>query len=458
MKTQLATILVFLSILFNISILGQVQEIIFNSEIAEIYKGSIEDAADYIASFPTDVKAEQILSELHLISEEIRATLYGEIPPDLERVKQITEYVYKVYRETDILQWNILQMNKNQVVSLLPGEGIKLTLHSYCLDKDAASPSEDEFYYIDAIPDEQTEWLVPITNYVSENSDKDFPAQGLIWNMNNDIAYNDLPTDQQELLSLAISGAEEKYGRDIIEEGIKNVFDPFKDKANEEVENLGQNIDIIGDISGVVDQLENRFSELKLVLPLYDTYQISNGLLVQAESTGHYSSIKLTIVNPRTNELGYNINLGGESSYASIQNIDNNMVREFFNKEIFKNVFILDEWKPNLSKLEGLSDKCETARNTLQEFNKFTDNPEGYIKGRGFKEGMGVFRLINKGNTEVGEIFNSFESWNEEMLKAQNNSDGRPGSGGLKTFSPSGSRFKPGRGDVQPLKPVFGCD
>ncbi|MCW8802902.1 MAG: hypothetical protein OQK57_00765, partial [Ignavibacteriaceae bacterium] len=138
MKTQLVVILVFLSILYNISILGQVQEIIFNSEIAEIYKGNIEDVADYIASFPTDAEARQIINQLNSISEEIRATLYGEIPPEIERIKEITEYVYKVYRETDILQWNILQMHEKQIVSLLPGEGIKLTLHSYCLNKDAA--------------------------------------------------------------------------------------------------------------------------------------------------------------------------------------------------------------------------------------------------------------------------------------------------------------------------------
>jgi len=457
MKTQLIAILVFLSILYNISIPGQVQEIIFNSEIAEIYKGNIEDAADYIASFPTDAETDQILNQLNSISEEIRATLYGEIPPETERIKEITEYVYKVYRETDILQWNILQMHKNQIVSLLPGEGIKLTLHSYCLNKDAASPSEDEFYYIDAIPEEQEEWLVPITDFVSKNPGKDFPAQGLIWNMNNDVAYYDLPSGQRELLTSAIPNAEEKYGRDIIEEGIKNVFDPFKSRAEEEVKNLGRDIEVIDDISEIAEELENRISELKLVIPLYDTYQTSNGLLIKAESTGSYKSIKLTIVNPRTSNVGYNINLNNRSSLVSVQYSAGEIANNFLSNENYINAFISGKWKDRLEKLEGLSDKCEKARNTLQDFNKFSDNPEGYIKGRGFDEGLDFFKAGIKGNKKAEEAFELFRSFNHDMLYAQKKSDGRPKDKGLKDFSPSDSKFNPGRGDVQPLKPVFGC-
>jgi len=222
MKTS-AKIFFILSVFigFNLPLTAQVQELFFKSDVATIYKGNIEDAADYIASFPTDEEAEQILSRLESTSEEIRAILYGEIPPDTIRIKEITEYVLKVYNETDILLWNILQIYETQSISLLPGEGIKLTLDSYCLDHNAASPSGDEFYYIDAIPEEQAEWLIPIVDYVSKNPAEDLPVQGLIWNMNNGVAFNDLPGDQQELLVEAIPNAEELYGRDIVEEVVK---------------------------------------------------------------------------------------------------------------------------------------------------------------------------------------------------------------------------------------------
>ena len=443
-------------LLFNFSVHAQIQEVVFNSDVAKIYKGSIEDAADYIASFPTDEEADQILSKLNSISEEFRKIFYGEIPPDSGRISEMTNYVLKVFHETDILQWNILQMYENRRISLLPGEGIKLTLHSYCLDLHASSPADDEFYYIDAIPDEQAKWLIPITDYVAENSGEDYPAQALIWNMNNDVAYNDLPEDQQELLSLAIPNAEDIYGRNIVEEEAKNLFGIFKEKAEEKAGDVVQSIEVIDDISGLVEDLENRYSQLKLVLPKYETYRLPNGLLIKAESTGSYRSIKLTIVNPRTNDFGYNFYKDEKSSLTSNEN--NSLLREIILDENFSNAAPLGKWKNRLKRLKGLSGKCDKARHHLQEFHKAMDNPESYIKGRAFDDGLQVFKDLNKGNAEAQRAFDMFSKFNHSFIDSQKKSDNRPNSRGKKSFSPSKYRFKPGRGDVQPLKPVLGCD
>lgn len=450
-------ILLFLSILlFNFSVHAQVQEIFFKSDVAEIYKGSIEDAADYIASFPTDEEAEQILNKLNLVSEEIRAILYGEVPPDTIRIKEITDFVLNVINETDILLWNILEMHENQRISLLPGEGIKLTLHSYCLNHDAASPSDDEFYYIDAIPEEQSEWLIPVTDYISKHPGKDFPAQGLIWNMNNNVAFDDLPADQQELLVEAIPGAEELYRRNVIDEVVKDIFDPFKQQAEEEVESLAGNIEVIDDISEIAEEIENRVSELKLVIPKYKTYQLPNGLLIKAESTGSYSSIILTIVNPRPVEIGYNINQIEKDKYATLK-LSNKMWNGILNGENVRKPSLKGKWKDRLRKLDNLGEKCDNARHHLQEFDKAMNNPESYAKGRAFDDGLQVFKDLNKGNADAQRAFDMFSKFNHGFIDAQQKSNNRPGGKGKKSFSPSDFRFKPGRDDVQPLKPVFGC-
>jgi len=458
MKTLSFILLVLFLFLINLSVLAQIQEVMFNSDVAEVYKGSIEDAADYIASFPTDEEADQILNKLNSISEEFRKIFYGEISPDIERISEMTDYVLKVFHETDILQWNILQMYENQEISLLPGEGIKLTLHSYCLDLHASSPADDEFYYIDAIDDEQAKWLIPITDYDSKHPDEDLPTQALIWNMNNDVTYNDLPSDQQDLLSLAIPNAEKLYGRNIVEEEAKNVFDLFKQKAEEEAGDVVQSIEVIDDISELVEDLENRYSQLKLILPKYKTYQLPNGLLIRAESTGEYSSIKLTIVNPRSNDFGNNFYQDEKSRFASNQNNLKNLLSKTFFGDNFNNSVPLGKWKNRLKRLKGLSEKCENARHHLQEFNKAIDNPEGYIKGKAYDNGMDILRSLHKGNKAMQNVFDTFDDFNHGLNDGEDKSDNRPNRGGSKSFSPSKYRFKPGRGDVQPLKPVFGCE
>ena len=225
MKAQIITITLFASIILSSFYSNAQTELIsFESQVAEIYKGNIEDAADYIADFPTNAEAEEILNNLSSISEEIRGMLYNEIPADSNRINEIRSYVLGTFRKTEILQWNLLHIYQHQSIHLLPGEGITLTLKSYCLDHSAASPDPDEFYYIDEIPADQAEWLKPLMNYVTNQPDKEFPVQGLIWNMNKEIAFNDLPTDQGKLLRSAIPDAEERYGKDIIDKGVDQTF------------------------------------------------------------------------------------------------------------------------------------------------------------------------------------------------------------------------------------------
>ena len=428
----------------------------FESKIAEIYKGNIEDAADYIAEFPTNAEGEQILDNLNSISEEIRGMLYGEIPAEPDRISEIRSYVLEVFRETEILQWNLLHIYEHQSINLLPGEGITLTLKSYCLDHSAASPDPDEFYYIDEIPNEQAEWLTPVMNYVTKQPDKEFPVQGLIWNMNKEVAFNDLPSDQQELLSSAVPDAEERYGKDIIDEGVEEVLDLFGKKVKEEVEPVSDAIEIIDDISEIEAELESRVSELKLLLPQYDTYQLNNGLLVRAQSTGSYKSIILTIVNPISNDLGYKSSLQKKPSFVS--NDNNSTV--FNLEDLFSYSipgYVSNPWEDKFQKAGDFTEKCLDAKEKLQEIDDFIENPEGYIKGRSFNEGLDVFKAGVKGNKEAETAFENFRGFNQDLLDAQENKAGRSGKSGGKSMKPSDTIFKAGRDDVQPLVPVVGC-
>jgi hypothetical protein len=382
--------------------------------------------------------------------------LYGEIPAEPDRISEIRSYVLEVFRETEILQWNLLHIYEHQSINLLPGEGITLTLKSYCLDHSAASPELDEFYYIDEIPGEQAEWLTPLMNYVTKQPGEDFPVQGLIWNMNKEVSYNDLPSDQQELLSSAVPDAEERYGKDIIDEGVEEVLNLFGKKVKEEVEPVSDVSEVIDDISELESELERRVSELKLLLPQYNTYQLNNGLLVRAQSTGSYKSIILTIVNPMSNDLGYKSSLQKKLSFVSN---DNNSV--VFNLEDLYSYsipgYVSNPWEDKLKKAADFSEKCLDAKEKLQEIDDFIENPEGYVKGRGFNEGLDVFKAGIKGNKEAETAFELFRGFNQDLLDARENKSGRPGKSGGESMKPSDFRFKSGRDDVQPLEPIFGC-
>ena len=453
----------FISVLFVVnyfitSLKAQTDLTSFFSPIAEIYKGDIEEAADYIAIFPTESEADQILANLKSISEEKRAILFGEIPPNPDRIREFEYYVLDVFRKTEILQWCLLQMSESQSVSLLPGEGITLTLHSYCLDHQAASPDPEEFYFIDSIEDDQGEWLIPLLDFVSEQSNRDLPVQGLIWNMNNEVAYSDLPSDQQQLLVQAIPDAEKIYSKDIIDEGLEEVLDLFGEKVKEEVEPVSEIEDVIDNISEIEAELESRVSELKLVLPQYDTYQLENGLLIRAESTGHYSSIILTIVNPRVKDVGLNSLQKNYTKLASNnKNLKNVGIEKPFSMYSLASKFNLKDWKERLKKAENLTEKCLDVKDKLQEIDDFIEDPDGYIKGRGFNEGLDFFKARVTGNKKAQEAFELFRDFNLEMKENQNKKSNRPKKPKLKPFSPSKYKFSPGRKDVQPLKPVFGC-
>ena len=51
-----------ITILYCSSLFSQNDLTAFPSKVAEIYKGNIEDAADYIAHFPSDAEADEILN------------------------------------------------------------------------------------------------------------------------------------------------------------------------------------------------------------------------------------------------------------------------------------------------------------------------------------------------------------------------------------------------------------
>jgi len=193
-----------------------------------------------------------------------------------------------------------------------------------------------------------------------------------------------------------------------------------------------------------------------LLIPQYDTYQLHNGLLVRAQSTGSYKSIILTIVNPKSNDLGLKFYPRKEVSFASISKD----VKDYNLEDMMTNsipLYLSNGWEGGLEKVEDLTEDCLDAKEKLQDINDFIENPEGNIKGRGFNEGLDFFKAGVKGNKEAETAFENFRGFNQDLLDAREGKSGRPGKSGGESMKPSDTIFKPGRDDVQPLGCKFGC-
>lgn len=473
----------------------------------KIYKGEIDESVDFIARFPTEEEAMETFNRLHGIVENFRAVLDGESPIDLEDIQNKCRFVLETQKKTEVLEWCLLGLCLDGTVTLLPGEAIEMTLPSYCLDAGKASPSLGEFYSVERISGKQTEWLPPLLEYVSRRPDEGLPVQGLIWNMGKKVAFEDLPEDQQDLLTIVVPDAAKRYGRKPGSKLLGRLADEVKSR-----------VDIIHDIEYTADRINSRKSRLKLRLPKHDTFRLENGLLMKVISTGSFHEVTLVIAYPRVG-----LGISGSARTVSLAGwLGEDISAGFLHANNFETIppfldFFSDTnsgqgtafgsgfgcgpgfgssdpggsfppilkpssnplpgmnsftasfskpslagqgkwgktknwWNNNKGKIEDWSGRAGEAKDLIDSYNEGgLDGVRDHVKGRGFDESLDVFKSFNKGNPEAERAFELFRDFNKSFLDSDKDKDGRGDKGKFKPLRPSGFKFKPGRGDVQPL-------
>jgi len=435
-----------------------------------LYKGNIENAADVIARFPTIEEGRETYDRMMGIIDSFKSILDNDSPIDLQDIENKCRYVLDIHKKTEILEWCLLELGFDQTISLLPGEGIELTLPSYCLDAAKSGPSADEFYSMEKISGDQSVWLKPLLEYASAHAGKDLPVQSLIWNMGRKILYKDLPVNEQALLSTVVPDAAKRYRGSVA----KKLFGRLK----REVRNR---VDIIRDVEHQAQLINERKSKLKLILPTFDVFRLENGLLVKVKSTGSYSKTTLIIVNPRENleksgrARSFNLaDIPGFSAFSSeiitdqgIHHPFNNLtfVGAGYSPDSMNPVVMLsssggegkwgkskDWWNNNKGSIKKWSDRAGTAKDVIDSYNEGgLEGVKDYTTGRGFDASLNVFKAFQKGNPQAESAFELFRNFNKDLQKAHNDKQDRGNKNKLKPFRPGDYKFKPGRGDVQPL-------
>ncbi|MDI6757867.1 MAG: hypothetical protein QME32_07600, partial [Endomicrobiia bacterium] len=79
---------------------------------------------------------------------------------------------------------------------------VTLTLESYCLDVDKAAPDKDEIYYLAPGPPKAIPLYKEILSYAAEHpgEQKQGFVQNLLWNVRNDVKFEDLSKAEQDFL------------------------------------------------------------------------------------------------------------------------------------------------------------------------------------------------------------------------------------------------------------------
>ena len=450
--------------------LGELQE-----KSVKIFKGKIEDQVDFIARFPTREEAEETYRRLVAFKERMKEIMEEQFPTTLAEVERMKSYVLQVRRQTTVLEWCLYQIVENQEISLLPGEGVEVTLSSYCLNSKGSRPSTKEFYSLTTFPEKDAEWIRPLLDYLGRHPKKKFLGQGLIWNMLNGVAFDDLPREQQELLLQVVPEARERYGISPLQKKAKSLFGSLRKKALKKVKKA---VPVIYDVENLAAEIENRRSKLKLILPKHDVFRLENGLLVKVKSTGSFQSLTLIVGHPRNEggapEVRADVSgrfrvegrpsglMGGQGIFyftpASLQPAARGPA---LSEEAELTVAWqsrgrlqrgLDWWSDNKERIEDFSNKTREAAEILDRYNEEgLEGVQDYAEEKSFQNGLDILRKLHKGNSEMQEVIDSFEEFNLDLHQADLDKKERPNCPELKTFDPTEWKYKPDRKDVQPL-------
>ena len=410
----------------------------------EIYRGRIEDAADLMVTFPTEEQSQETYDRLESFIEDIELMFDGDIPVDVERIRDYFRYALDVYRRTTLLQWCLYDLTLNQSIRLLPGEGITLTLPSYCLDVDAAGPDVEEFFIPEMITGEEAVWLIPLLKHAARNANDGLPVQELIWNMERGESFRDLPEEQQELLQIVVPDARRRYFKSKFGEML---LERFREK-------LRERFPIIEDFEEAAERINSRREKGRPVRPDYDAFRMSNGLLLKIESTGDFRLMTLTIVHPReTSDRSQTGNRAGAYNFdrgplSFLRNLFFAGTGVFPRPSSWGQIDVAGWWKNNRDRVQSSSERAEDLVELIEAYDeKGLQGVEDLAARKGFETGVDFFKAFSQANPEAANIFEDFKKFNTDLRDGNAENENRPNNGNQETFDPIGIKLRSSRPD-----------
>lgn len=253
---------------------------------------------------PADI--DNAINRIHTLKEKIQH--YSNQPDEKdydEIIKQLTPIIEEYKKYTSAV--NVINKDKGTIV-IPPKTRLTLKLDTYCLSHNKASPSDDEPYVlVNETP--EIPLYKEIMHYTNTKERvKQSLKQDLLWNLKNEVKFEDLPSEQQSLLLKVDSAAYIKvnnYLKELTEKEIGKQLDkylPEIGKTKDAIEIVKGKVYTYQDYAQIVENLKSKYKKPSNDKPIKsEGYEIY--VIVKAAG---YSRATVTFINITDKEQGIN--------------------------------------------------------------------------------------------------------------------------------------------------------
>ncbi|MFH1283490.1 MAG: hypothetical protein ABII27_07475 [bacterium] len=244
------------------------------------YSGLIQEDIDLTNTNKNNLiqKMESLKASLDSYQQPLSADDYDKI------INELTPIVsgIKKFKQSEAI------FPKDKYALVLPAKSkVTLNLNTYCLSPHSAAPSSDEPYVLTSkTPD--VPLYAEIMYFTNKNKVDRGLKQILIWNLKNDVKFEDLPLEQQKLL-LEIDPASPLKINNFLKEAAKKQAEKLLEKYFPQI---GKAKDIVDVVKGSVYKYEDYAKRVESLTSKYK--KPSNDKPINAEGYGDIATIVQT--------------------------------------------------------------------------------------------------------------------------------------------------------------------
>ena len=252
-------------------------------------------------------------------------------------IKELTPIIEEYKKYSSIV--NVVNKDHCTIV-VQPKTKLTLKLNTYCLSSNKVAPSDDEPYILtNKVPD--IPLYCEIMRYTNTKEDVDqHLKQSVIWNLQNRVKFEDLPSEQQELLLKVDKSAYLKVNshfKDVSKKLLKKLIHKYSPPEVGRVKEVIKGK--VYDYQGYAKRIENLRS--KYQKPNNDKPIRAEGYEIYAlVKANGYSSATVTFVNTTTNQIEINPNSYFEPIRKDIQSLGFDLPSSDTDYEKLRNEFV----------------------------------------------------------------------------------------------------------------------
>jgi hypothetical protein len=186
-------------------------------------------------------------------------------------------------------------------IELKEGQSYAFDLDSFCVDAGKTSPVNGDEFRIAKIKGAASEYLPQILKKYSSNKYEQEEVQTLIWQLLNDVRYNELEEQQQTFLKEVFPNADIRFGDKKAGNFIKNIFNKaIPDELSEPIKKMQELRNTLQEYANDYKKLEKVFApKSNRMAPLSVGWmKMNEGYYLKIHSIESYQKVRVEIYVP----------------------------------------------------------------------------------------------------------------------------------------------------------------